>query len=56
MVPEIFAFLGTDTARLDFEITTFKWLIKIIAHFVVFIFCTLAVIMLVGSILLLNSK
>ena len=24
MVPEIFAFLGTDTARPDFEITTFK--------------------------------
>ena len=23
MVPEIFAFLGTDTARPDFEITTF---------------------------------
>ena len=28
MVPEIFAFLGTDTARPDFEITTFNfWLI-----------------------------
>ena len=26
MVPEIFAFLGTDTARPDFEITTFKYL------------------------------
>ena len=25
MVPEIFAFLGTDTARPDFEITTFKY-------------------------------
>ena len=25
MVPEIFAFLGTDTARPDFEITTFIW-------------------------------
>ena len=26
MVPEIFAFLGTDTARPDFEITTFIFL------------------------------
>ena len=27
MVPEIFAFLGTDTARPDFEITTFIFII-----------------------------
>ena len=28
MVPEIFAFLGTDTARPDFEITTFKFIFR----------------------------
>eukprot|EP00493_Phyllostaurus_siculus_P021585 UN21913 len=28
MVPEIFAFLGTDTARPDFEITTFICVIR----------------------------
>ena len=33
-----------------------KWLIKIIAHFVVFVFSSLAVIFFVGSILLSNSK
>ena len=33
-----------------------KWVIKITAHFLVFIFNSLAVIFLVGSILLSNSK
>ena len=33
MVPEIFAFLGTDTARPDFEITTFNFtMIKIVKN------------------------
>ena len=31
MVPEIFAFLGTDTARPDFEKTTFKYKSRMIS-------------------------
>ena len=33
MVPEIFAFLGTDTARPDFEITTFIYMFFVVVVF-----------------------